>query len=107
MLYVFCKALWKYEPNYHEELGGGRSAFDMNEEKECLVNVVLAHDAEFGKKKSKVAAINALIKALDKKMLNAYIFMEIWIPQEPLIVFTQPMESIEELADYVIEIRMK
>lgn len=107
LMYVYCKALWRFEPNYHEELGGGRSAFEIEEEKECLLNVVIAHDAEFGKKKSKVPAINAVIRALDQKMLNPFIFMEIWIPQEPLIVYTQPMEAIEELADYVLEIRVK
>ena len=107
MMYVFCKAMWKYEPDYHSEFGGGRSEFDITEEKECLVNLIIAHQTEHGKKESKIPAINALIRATEAEMINAFIFMEIWIPIEPLIVYTQPKESIEEIAEYIQTIRIR
>jgi tetratricopeptide (TPR) repeat protein len=106
-MYVLNKALWRFEPGYHHEMGGGRSEFDMTEEKECLLNLMLAFKEQNGNKKSPHAAIQAMLRAMDQKMMNAFIFMEEWLPQQPLIVYTQPRSAIEELAEYVLEIRGK
>lgn len=105
MLYAFCKALWRYEPGYHRELGGGRSDFDINEEKECLMNLLISNSRMHKGKKSKVPEINALERAVEAKHTMGFIFVEIWLPQQPIIVYTQSKEGIIEMVDYVLEIR--
>lgn len=105
MMYAFCKALWRYEPGYHRELGGGRSDFDVNEEKECLMNLLIASSKMHKGKKSKVPEINALERAVEGKHTMGFIFVEIWLPQQPIIVYTQSKEGILEMVDYVMEIR--
>ena len=82
MMYVICKAIWKYEPGYRKKMGGVDTEFDVEEEKECLLNLILSHRQINGKKKSKIKAINYLMRAVEKKMLIEFIFFEIWLPQE-------------------------
>jgi hypothetical protein len=67
----------------------------------------MGHEAVNGKKKSKDAGIAAAIKALEEGKASAFIFMEIWLRQEPLIAFTQSREGIEEIAEYVLEMRSR
>jgi hypothetical protein len=105
MMYAFCKALWRYEPDYHRELGGGRSDFDINEEKECLLNLAIAYERNYNGKGGKDATIDALMRAITAKQINAFIFMEIWLPREPVIIYTQSEGAIMELVDYVMKIR--
>jgi tetratricopeptide (TPR) repeat protein len=105
MLYAFCKALWAYEPGYHRELGGGRNAFDMTEEKECLLNLAMGYSRIHKGKLGKNVAINTLISAIQAKMVNEFIFMEEWLRMEPIIVYTQPQEAILALVDYVLQVR--
>jgi tetratricopeptide (TPR) repeat protein len=107
MMYSFCKALWQFEPGYHRELGGGRGEFDIHQEKECLLNLVLAYDRTHKGKKGKDPAINAAVRALTTQQINAFIFMEIWLPQEPVIIYTQTQEAVQQLAAYILEVRTK
>lgn len=105
MMYAFCKALWRYEPGYHRELGGGRSEFDMVEEKECLLNVAMAYERLNKGKRGDNPALNALVRALEERRSNEFVFMELWLPQEPVIAYTQSKEAIQELALYVLQVR--
>jgi tetratricopeptide (TPR) repeat protein len=105
MFYAYCKALWAYEPGYHRELGGGRSDFDMTEEKECLLNLAMVYDRVHKGKGGKNASIDALVAAIQRKMINEFIFVEEWLRIEPLIVYTQPKEAIASLAEYILCIR--
>lgn len=107
MMYAFCKALWQHEPGYQMEMGGGRGEFNMLEEKECILNLAMGHEATIGRKKSKNPAINALLRAMDHAMINEFIFLEVWLRKEPLIIYTQPPEAIASLVQYVKEIRGK
>lgn len=105
MMYAFCKALWQFEPGYHKELGGGRSDFDIDEEKECLTNLLIANSRANKGKKSKNPAINALERAVEAKHTLAFIFVEIWLPQQPIIIYTQSKEGVMDMVNYVLEIR--
>jgi tetratricopeptide (TPR) repeat protein len=105
MMYAFCKALWRYEPDYHRELGGGRSEFNMDEEKECLLNLAIGYERMYKGKKGKDATIDALMRAITGKQINAFIFMEIWLPREPMIAYTQSEGAILEMAEYVLKVR--
>ena len=104
-MYAFCKALWVYEPSYHRELGGGRSEFDMTQEKECLLNLALGNNGGHKGKAGKIIAIDALVRAIQMKRINEFIFMEEWLLMEPLIVYTQPREAILAIAEYVLQVR--
>jgi tetratricopeptide (TPR) repeat protein len=105
MMYAFCKALWKYEPNYHRELGGGRPEFNMDEEKECLLNLAIGYERVNKGKKGKNEVINAVLRAVEQKYSTAFIFTEIWLQREPLIIYTQSKEAVQELAQYVLKVR--
>lgn len=105
MLYAFCKALWRYEPGYHRELGGGRPEFNMDEEKECLLNLAVAYERLNKGKKGKNEVINAVLRAFELKQSTAFIFTEIWLVKEPLIIYTQSKEAVQELAQYVMQVR--
>ncbi len=105
MMYAFCKALWRYEPDYHRELGGGRSEFNIDEEKECLLNLAIGYERVNKGKQGKDVTIDALIRAITEKQINAFIFMEIWLPREPVIAYTQSEGAILELANYVLKVR--
>ncbi|MEM7040530.1 MAG: hypothetical protein AAF570_26440 [Bacteroidota bacterium] len=107
MMYAVCKALWRYEPGYRKKMGGGDPEFNLMEEKECLLNLLLAHHKTNGKKKSKLKSVNILQRAVDGQFINEYIFFEVWLPQEPLIIFAQPRAAVELMAKYLIEIRGK
>jgi tetratricopeptide (TPR) repeat protein len=105
MMYALCKALWEYEPGYHRELGGGRNAFDMTQEKECLLNLAIGYDRMQKGKSTKHQEIETLVRAIQAKRSNEFIFMEQWLRLEPLIAYTQPKEAILALANYVLDIR--
>ncbi|MFN8393659.1 MAG: hypothetical protein U0176_03195 [Bacteroidia bacterium] len=69
------------------------------------MNLLISHSRMNKGKKSKVPEINALERAVEHKHTMGYIFVEIWLPQQPIIVYTQSKEGIEEMVDYVLKIR--
>lgn len=105
MIYAFCKALWQYEPGYHRELGGGRTEYDYDEERECIGNLAMVYQRSRHGKKGRLAELDALLRAIEVKRPMAFIFMEIWLPRDPIIAYTQSETTIRELADYVLEVR--
>lgn len=105
MMYAFCKAIWRHEPGYRKSMGGPEGAFNIIEEKESLLNLMLNHQQIHGKKKSKVTEINFLKKSMENEYTYAFILCEIWLVQEPLIIYLQSKEAILDLANYVMDIR--
>ena len=49
----------------------------------------------------------ALMDAMDERMLEQFIVVELWLHREPLIVYTQPKEMLPQLAEYVVNVRGK
>lgn len=102
--YAMVKALWKYEPGYKKSMGVSEGTFSTIEEKECFVSLMTS----FNKKKlKKHPEFKALQLALDKKMIDEFIFYEIVLPEHPFVAYQLPVEFIVGIKNYVIEVRGK
>lgn len=102
--YAMVKALWKYEPGYKQSMGVSDGSFSTMEEKECFVSLMTS----FNKKKlKKHPEINALYLALEKKMIEEYIIYEIVLPEHPFVAYQLPIDFIDGIKNYVIEVRGK
>lgn len=101
--YALVKALWKYEPNYRESKGVKEGELSTTEEIEAL----LGFSSVLGDKKKlkKQPAILALAKAMDKDLVLAYIYYEIYLPQYPHLVYNLTPEFIGSIEEYVINVR--
>lgn len=102
--YAMVKALWKYEPGYKKSMGVSDGSFSTIEEKECFVSLMTSFDK---KKLKKYPEFKALQLALDKKMIDEYIFFEIVLPEHPFVAYQLPIEFIDGIKNYVIEVRGK
>ncbi len=100
--YAMVKALWEYEPGYKKSMGVSEETFSTIEEKECFVSLMTT----FNKKKlKKHPEFKALQLALDKDMIDEYIFYEIVLPEHPFVAYQLPTEFISGIKDYVIRVR--
>lgn len=102
--YAMVKALWKYEPGYKKSMGVSDGSFSTIEEKECFVSLMTSINK---KKLKKHPEFNALQLALDKKMIDEYIFYEIVLPEHPFVAYQLPIDFIDGIKNYVIEVRGK
>jgi tetratricopeptide (TPR) repeat protein len=102
--YAMVKALWKYEPGYKKSMGVSEGSFSIIEEKESFVSLMTSFDK---KKLKKHPEFKALKLALDKDMIDEFIFYEIVLPEYPFVAYQLPIEFIDGIKNYVIEIRGK
>lgn len=102
--YALVKAIWKYEPGYRKSMGVNDGSYSTTEEKECFVSLIPTFDKKILKKHPEFRALQL---ALDKKMINAYIFYEIILPEYPFVAHQLPTEVILDIKNYVIEVRGK
>ena len=49
----------------------------------------------------------ALKLALDKQMIDEYIFYEVLLPQYPFVAYQLPEEFVNGIKDYVLQVRGK
>ena len=105
--YAGVKALWNLEPGYREQMSGSAEPdpFSLPEEREALLNLLWENTDSKGRINSKIPAIPYLQNATERKMLIDFIFFELWLPQEPLIAYTQSPEALKRIARYVMEVR--
>ncbi len=105
--YALVKAVWLYEPGYKESMGAKESSFSTTEEKECLVSLIATIHTIDKKRLKKYPEFNALQLAFDHKMVNEYIFYEIILLDYPFVAYQLTEEFINDIKDYVIQIRGK
>ena len=102
MGYAMIKAFWAYEPGYAESMGYKPGEFPLTEEKEALLGLYVTAD---DKKAKKEPAIKALHAAIEAKMLDAYLFYEIVLPQYPYVAYQLPDGLIDDIKTYVLTVR--
>lgn len=100
--YAMVKAVWKYEPGHKESMGGGRGMISTTETRECLLG--LSNSLE-KKTLKKFPEFKAFKDAMDKDMVNEFIFYEIILPEYPFVAYQLPEEFLSTIVDYVKEIR--
>ena len=93
-----------YEPGYKESMGWKPGTFSFIQEKECFASLMTGFDK---KKLKKYPEFNTLQRALDKKLIDEYIYYEILLTDYPFAAYQLPEETIEKIKQYVIEIRGK
>lgn len=102
--YAMPKALWKYETGYKESMGIKSNQYSTLEDKECLLNLIVALQNSKADYK-KYPEIVTLKKAVDKNYLSEYILFEILLPEHPFTACQFSEETINKIKDYVLTIR--
>jgi tetratricopeptide (TPR) repeat protein len=102
--YAMVKAIWAYEPGYSESMGVEPGTFSTSEEKEGILSLMMPMDK---KKMKKVPEFKALNLAIEHHMITSYILYEILLPQYPITAYQLPEETINDIKDYVIQVRGK
>lgn len=103
--YALAKAVWKYEPKFREKYGDKDGEYNHREEKECLLNLCYGILVDSSETYTTDPALVALKKAMDAKMVDEYLLMEITAPRYPRVALTLPRKQIEEMADYMLLVR--
>lgn len=103
--YAMAKALWKYEPGYKAKLGASDSSlFYLDAEKEAIIGLLVGADKE---KKSKLSVdVKALQDALKNKMLDAFIYYEIMLPEYPYGAYQFPESLVNDIIEYLLSSRV-
>lgn len=102
--YAMVKALWNFEPGYKAAMGVEEGAFSTLEEKESLASLMVTFDK---KKLKKNPEFKALQMAVETGRIDEFIFYEIVLPEYPFVAYQLPESFINEIKDYVIEVRGK
>ncbi len=100
--WAMVKAIWKYEPGYRESMGFKEGIFNTLQEKEAIVCLLSSLKK---KQLKKHPELKMLRKALDEKMIDEFIFFEIYLPEYPFIAYQLPENFILSIKDYVVKIR--
>lgn len=98
--YALVNAVWEYEPGYAESMGENT----LLRVKEAIVNTYLTYNK---KQLKNSPAIRMFKIALDNHAVDVYLFYEYFLPRDPSMALFQSEETIEEIADYIINIRSK
>ncbi|MFC2100900.1 tetratricopeptide repeat protein [Bacteroidota bacterium] len=102
--YALCKTLWYFEPGYCESMGVRKDQQSIIEERECLANFMVS--VGICKKKYKSdEVICALNKALELNHIAEFIYFEIWLPENPYLVYGLPTAMLERIALYILDVR--
>jgi len=102
MGYAMVKAIWLYEPDYRESMGFKEGTLNTLQEKEAIVCLLSGLKK---KQLKKHPELKMLRKALDEKMIDEYIFFEIYLPEYPFIASQLTENFILSIKDYVVKIR--
>lgn len=100
--WAMVKALWRYEPEYRESMGFKEGILSTTQEKEAILSLLTSIKK---KQLKKHPELKMLRKALDEKMIDEFIFFEIFLPEYPSIAFQLPQKFILSIKDYVVKIR--
>ncbi len=105
--YAACKAVWRNEPGYAEDMNNLSTEDEtLIEEKECLLNALLAWESlETGKEQ--FPALETLSRALPKHMVNTYLLYETQLRVTPDLIYTLTPQEVEEVVAYFIQIRAR
>lgn len=96
-----CKAMWRGEPDHRKAMTGSeRDAFNMTEEKECLVNTLAMYETR-KKGEADDPMIEQLAAAVKAKLFAGYLVYEIASRVEPHIYLQQSPETQRVVEDYV------
>lgn len=102
--YAMPKAIWRYEPGYKESMGVKENQFSTIEDKECLLNLIIALKNSKANTK-KYPDITNLKKAIDKGFITEYILYEILLPEHPFTASQFSEETISKIKDYILTVR--
>jgi len=105
--YANCKAIWEYEPGYREKMQTLSNApSSITEEKECLLNVLIAYEKMSGDKSS-FPELTTLSFVVPDRMVDYFILYEIESRRTPTIISQLPEKKIKKLIEYVSSYRAK
>ncbi|MBK9249614.1 MAG: hypothetical protein IPM69_16225 [Ignavibacteria bacterium] len=111
--YAIGKAIWEYEPGYKESMGVQPGQYSTDEDKECLVSVLVTMENVKNDPPKNLkydftgAQFTILNEAVHNKHINEYIFFEIVLPRTPQVAYQLPEASINSMKDYLLTIRHK
>ena len=102
--YGLVKALWMYEPGYRESMGIEEGTMSSLEEREAFASLVVGFNKKKLKKHEEFKALNL---AIEKDMINEFIFFEIFLPKNPFAANQLSEDFVNDIKEYVIEVRVK
>ncbi len=106
--YATCKAVWKFSETYrNSKYVDYLGKLEYVEAKECLLNWLIAHEFNKNKEVDTPIDIQLFKEALAQRKENSFIIYEIWAVQNPLIFHTLEEDEIENVMQYLIDIRCK
>lgn len=100
LAYALVCAVWEYEPGYAASMGDD----SFLKVKEALFNTYASYDKKQLKKSLPMRMFKA---AIDQRLADTYIFYEYFLPRDPALSLLQDEQTIEEIADYIINVRSK
>ncbi|HFB99721.1 MAG TPA: hypothetical protein ENJ53_02840 [Phaeodactylibacter sp.] len=106
MAYARCKALWQNDENYKKEMSQlANVSIATIEQKECLLNALIGY-RQMKTGKENYPLLGVLGKAMRKKMVNDFIFYEIELRQDPMMIYLVPQKKINRIIEYLTTVRV-
>jgi len=102
LAYGLCEAVWDYEPNYASQM---QSMVDADLENtramECLMNAIITYSSDSHLSDSSLPEMEALKRAIEKKMTAAFILFEMRLPKNPSLALQLTDAQMEMLETYL------
>lgn len=102
LMYALVRAVWEYEPNYRESMG--EDPFGIKQDKEALGAMLSAMEP---KELKAHIDMRVLKEAIFAGKVDAFIIYELILPQLPQFAYYLTEETIQNIADYVLNVRSK
>lgn len=105
MPYSFCKAVWRYEPNYFEKKTGEKEYhLTQMEEMECIINTISAYESFIKRGQfDRDPMLERIKKIKERFFIKEFVLFEIIAPQQPDALLTLDKVQLTDMLDYIEE----
>lgn len=101
LAYGLCEAVWAYEPNYSAQM---KTLLDADLENvqatECLMNAIITYASDIEKERT-LPEMEALNRAVENQLTEAFILFEIRLPNNPGLVLQLEEAQLVSIATYL------
>ncbi len=105
MFYGQVKAMWKYEPGYHDDMKGGEPGdFNLSEAAEAYIALGSIYDKKKPEERN-IPILNYLYQSYKKKMARAFVLYEMLLPDNPVAAVMLPKKDIMDIQTYLLKVK--
>ncbi len=104
--YAHVKAMWMYEPGFHNDVERIPDAFNLWEAGELYVAMASVYEKRKSEER-KIPILNLLYQSYKKKLGRPFVLYEMMLPETPVAAVMLPKQDIMDIQKYLLKVKHK